>query len=179
MSTYSSTTEVKAYTRHLLDGETAFNSTTRPTSSEVTKFLTVNSAILDGALAGIGLSVPVTNTTGKLICDDWVTQMTVRQVELTQRGTGYNDSEGSRTAAFPNPHKSAQDFAKAYKPALIRLGVSESVRASDGLQYTGLEAPSERADITDTTLEQPVFWRHQFEADTLSTQDNSDEEDDD
>src|SRR5512145_2945202 len=101
---YSSTSEVKAFTRHLLDGQSAFNSTTRPTGTELEKFIDRASGVLNLALGGGGFapSSVIANSTAKLACDDWVTSRAAEYVELTQRGTGYSDAEGSRTAAFRN-----------------------------------------------------------------------------
>ena len=39
LDSYASVAEVTAFTRHLLDGQSAFNSTTRPTVTELEKFI--------------------------------------------------------------------------------------------------------------------------------------------
>ena len=98
---FSSTSEVTAYTRHLLDGQSSFNSTTRPTVTEMEKFIDRASGILNVAISNEGFtpSDVYGNSTAKLACDDWVTQKAVMYTELTQRGTGYSVEEGSRTAA--------------------------------------------------------------------------------
>jgi hypothetical protein len=44
---YSSTGEVKAFTRHLLNGQSNFNSTTRPTVTELEKFIDRASGVLN------------------------------------------------------------------------------------------------------------------------------------
>lgn len=176
---YSSTSEVKAYTRHLLDGETSFNSTTRPSGTEVEKFIDRASGVLNVALAKVGLEVPVTNTTAKLSCDDWVTAQAVRYVELTQRGAGYSEAEGSRVFSFANLHKKAGEFAQESALAFKWLGVSVSHKKSEGLVFTGEEATSERADLDDTSLRQPIFRRGIFGDPSISTVDVSNEEDDD
>lgn len=160
---YSSPTKVLAFTRHLLDGQSAFNSTTRPTGSEVQDFLSRASAILNVALAGEGITTPVTQDDALLACEDWATQQATRFVELTQRGAGYSDQEGSRTAAFPSPYKSAQDFAKANRLAFINLGVGVTTAMSHGLQFTALKPQADRADRTDSGMEQPLFERHMFD----------------
>lgn len=160
---YSSTAEVKAFTRHLLSGQTAFNSTTRPRATELEGFLDKASGVLNVALSagGFAPSAVRANTTAKLACDDWVTNYAVRYVELTQRGTGYSEQDGSRTASF-NMRKSAQEFVDVNSLGFVNLGVSQNVKKSAGLQYTGLTEQSQRTDKDDTSLEQPIARRHQF-----------------
>jgi hypothetical protein len=162
---YSSTAEIKAMTRHLLDGQTAFNSTTRPTAAEVEKYIDRASGVLNLALSGGGFQPAnvYTNSTAKLACDDFVTTKAATYAELTHRGTGYSDEEGSRTAAFGSLYKSAVEFVTANSLGFVRLGVSQTYRMSDGLAFTGLQRQSLRTDRTDTTLEQPFAERHQFD----------------
>ena len=163
---YSSTTEVKAFTRHLLDGQTGFNSTTRPTSTELEKFIDRASGVLNVALSQKGFrpSSVYANSTAKLSCDDWVTARSAEYVELTQRGTGFSDSEGSRTSAFRNLVKGANEFVDLNSLGIIRLGVTPTYRASDGLAFTGLDVQADRADPDDSTLEQPKFTRGQWDS---------------
>lgn len=162
--TFSSTAEVKAFTRHLLDGQSAFNTTTRPKATELEKFLDKASGVLNIAIAGAGFtpSGVYANSTAKLACDDWVTNYAVRYVELTQRGTGYSEAEGSRTAAF-NMMKSANDFVKINSLGFVSLGISQGRKASDGLSFTGLTAQADRSDPDDTSLEQPFATRRQWD----------------
>lgn len=161
---FSSTGEVIAFTRHLLDGESAFNSTTRPSGDELEKFIDRASGVLNVAIATKGFTPAsvIANTTAKLLCDDWVTQKAVKYVELTQRGTGYSAEEGSRTKAF-DMTKSAQEFVKANALGFIRLGVTQSQKMSDGLAFTGEDAQSERTDPDDSSMAQPFAKRGQFD----------------
>jgi hypothetical protein len=162
---YGTTGEVKAFTRHLLDGQAAFNSTTRPTGTELEKFLDRASGVLNISLwnCGFAPSAIIANSTAKLMCDDWVVMQAVKYVELTQRGTGYSDAEGSRIGAFNGLYKSADNFVSSYKLGLQRDGVSQAYKLSDGLQFTGLDAVSSRSDPSDESLAQPMFVRNQFE----------------
>ena len=163
MSNYSSTSEIKAFTRHLLDGESTFNSTTRPTNSDVTTFLTRVSGVLNVALQGLGFATPITNSTAKLACDDWATLRTVEYVELTQRGTGYSDAQGSRTAAIKGLTESAKEFVRENRLAFSRLGVEVLHSLSEGLLFTGQQEQSERADQLNDSLQQPKFTTGMFE----------------
>jgi len=160
---YGSTSEVLAFTRHLLDAQTAFNSTTRPTATEVEKFIDRTSGALNTALAGEGITQPITNITARLICDDWVVARTVEYVELTQRGAGFNDAEGNRVAGFRSLYKSAAEFAKENRLGFSRLGVSIGSGMSDGLAFTAMDAQEQRADPDDTSLAQPMFRRGLFD----------------
>ena len=171
---YSSTGEVKAYTMHLLDGQSAFNSTTRPTSTQLEKFIDRASGLLNVALRGCGLTVPITNTTAKLACDDWVTNQSAAYVELTQRGAGFDGTENTRPGSFLNLNKSAQEFASAMCPGFRRLGVTQSDKISDGLQFTALDARDERSDPDDSALRQPFFERGKWDDSTLTDYDDDD-----
>lgn len=171
---YSSTGEVTAYTAHLLDGQSAFNSTTRPTGTQLEKFIDRASGILNVALRGCGLTVPITNSTAKLACDDWVTNQSAAYVELTQRGAGFDGTENTRPGSFLNLNKSAQEFCEEMGPGFRRLGVTQSEKISDGLQFTGLDARDERSDPDDTDIRQPFFERGKWDDGTLSEYDNDD-----
>lgn len=161
---FSSVSEVVSYTRHLLDGYTTFNTTTRPKLADVEKFIDRASGVLNVAIASRGFrpSSVYTNTTAKLACDDWVTQKAVKYTELTQRGTGYNADEGSRTAAF-SMEKSAAEFVSANALGFVYLGISQAYKVSDGLAFTALDAQDQRDDPDDTSKEQPLFSRKAFD----------------
>jgi hypothetical protein len=160
---YSSTAQVKTWTRHLLDGQTAFNSTTRPTATELENFIDRASAMLNIALAGHGFSTPVTNSTAKLGCDDWVTAQSSMYVELTQRGTGFSNAEGARTGFFKGLMGEAEKWVLTNELGLKRIGVSVAHGRAEGLQFTGQAAVSERADVDDDALTQPTFTRAQWD----------------
>lgn len=161
---YGSTGEVQAYTAHLLDGESAFNTTTRPTGTQVEKFLDRASSYVNLALRNYGFSTPVTNSTAKLMLDDWVVNKATEFVELTQRGAGFNDGEGARSSVFSNMADEAMNFVKKNELGLKRIGVTVSERKSEGLAFTGLDDQDERSDPDDSSLEQPFFRRGQFGA---------------
>jgi len=159
---FSSVAEVVAYTHHLLDGQSTFNTVTRPTVSELEKFIDRASALLNVAIAAEGF-LPASvygNAVAKLACDDWVTMLATKYVELTQRGTGYSDAEGSRVAAFTL--KSARELIAEMALGFKRLSIAQNNRVSSGLQFTGLTIQSDRSDPDDETLEQPKFERGQW-----------------
>ncbi len=159
---FSSAAEVTAFTRHLLDGQSAFNSTTRPTVTELEKFIDRASGLVNVALSKAGFAPAniYANSTAKLVCDDWVTNYAARYVELTQRGTGYSENEGGRLPAFELG--TADDFVMSNKLGFIQLGISQNTKMGAGLSFTGLAVQSERTDKDDISTEQPLFTRNQF-----------------
>lgn len=174
---YSSTTEVKHVTKHLLDGYSAFNSTTNPTAGAVEKFIDYASGQLNLALwdKGFNPSAVRANSTAKVAADGWVTAEAARWVEMTQRGQGYNDQEGSRTAGFKGLRDRADTFAKNYALAFKRMGISVADPSSQGLAFTGLASAAGRTDPTDSSLAQPKFTRAQFDDRTIAAGDDWDE----
>jgi hypothetical protein len=176
-SSYSSIADVLAFTRHFLDGQSTYNSTTRPTSTELQKMLDRVSANLNMALAGVGLTVPITQFDARLACDDWVTSQAVAYTELTQRGAGANSEENYRYNTFLRGlYKSAAEFALANRLGFVRLGVVVTHGKSEGLKFTGQNVQADRDDRTDTSLEQPVFSRHLFNVPGISSQTTSEDD---
>jgi len=159
---YGTVAEVLAFTRHLLDGETTFNSTTRPTLTEVEKFVDRASGYMNMALEAHGFSSPLTNTTAMLPVADWVVERSAEQVEMTQRGVGYNDPEGSRVSVFRRLYSDAMEFVEDNMLAFKHLGITQDYQLSDGLAFTALDDQGSRADPEDTSLEQPLFTRRKF-----------------
>ena len=165
VDSFSSAAEVTAYTRHLLDGQNAFNTTSRPTVTELEKFIDRSSGRLNVAIAAEGFapSAVYGNSTAKLACDDYVTMKSAKYVEMTQRGTGYSVNEGSRLAAFEMDDRKENEFVADMALGWKRLGIAQTTRMSEGLQFTGLTVQSDRTDPDDTTLEQPKFTRGQWD----------------
>ena len=160
---YGTVAEVLAFTKHLLGSEVTFNAATKPTGTEVEKFIDRASGILNVAMEGVGLTTPVVNSTAKLACDDWVVSHATAYVELTQRGAGYDGTENTRSGSFLKLHDDAAVFAKQVSLGFQRLGVSDGYSLSDGLQFTGEEIQKDRDDPDDDTMEQPKFTRGLFD----------------
>lgn len=160
---YSSTSEILAFTRHLLDGATTFGTTTRPRLAEIERFINRSSALLNVSLMAAGFITPISHTTGKLICDEWVTEQAVAYVELTQRGAGSDDSPNARYKTFFGLSARAKEFALENAHGFKHYGIPVAHRDSDGLIYTGLTAQALREDPQDTSVEQPSFTRKKFD----------------
>ena len=159
---YGSVVEVTAFTRHLLDGQTAFNSTTVPTKTEIEKFIDRTSSYMNIALRTNGFAAPVTNSTAVLMFDDWVVDKASMLTELTQRGAGFSETEASRTTSFRTIADDAMEFVSDNVLGLKRLGLTVSEKLSDGLAFTALDDQDQRADPDDSSLEQPMFTRGLF-----------------
>ena len=158
---YSSIAGIVASTRHMLDGQTSFNSTTVPTLTEVEGFVDEASAHLNTALAGAGFTVPVTNSTAVQALNSWVRWRSVEYVELTQQRGGF---AGDETTGMVGLHESAAKFVLNGALGWKYLGAAVTVAASDGLAFTGIDAQSERADPDNSDRAQPKFSRGQFDA---------------
>lgn len=163
---FGSVSGVAAYSRYLLQGKATFTADTAPTVTEVEGMIDRVSGVLNIALRGVGFnpSSIYANSTAKLLCDDWVVSNVAVRVELTQPGMGFNDSDRTRTGGFSSLHKRAAEFAKENAMGFKYAGIAVARATSAGLAFTGLVKDSERADPTDPTIEQPIFKRHQFDA---------------
>ena len=168
---YGSVAEITALTRHMLRGESAFNSTTSPSATELETFIDRVSGAVNVAMANRGLTTPVTNTTAVLDVDGFVVGKVCEVVELVIRGAGNRAKEGtSRFTPLSGLSKDAKEFVDNHSLGWIRLGVSESYRMSDGLVFTGQTVQKDRADPDDTTLEQPKFGRGKFDNPTAGVE---------
>ena len=156
-----------AFTRHLLAGETSFNITTRPTSTEVNRFLSRISGVMNSALASRGFTIPVSQADVLVAVNDWAVTRAAEYTEATQRGVGFGNGEGSRTAVLGNLHADAIEFVTTNERGWKRLGAGVDQKLSQGLQFTGLDAAGDRNDPTDTSLAQPKFKRGLFDDPTV------------
>ena len=159
---YSSAAEVLALTRHLLDGEPTFNSETRPTLTEVEKFIDRSSGVLNSALWGAGFDPAnvTANSTAKLSCDDWVTIRAANWVESTQRLAGFSDLPNEKPEDLQSM---AQEAVDGWMLGFARMGITVSDPAHQGLQFTAMDDHDERSDPDSDTIEQPLFRRRMFE----------------
>jgi hypothetical protein len=114
MSDYGSLTGAAAYVIHMTNSSGAFDSTTKPTDTQVTVFLTELCAQLNGWLASAGYVVPVTGTNAKLILDRYANIGAAGLCELTQRSGGYSkDNQNKRENKFLDEFYKADAFIKS------------------------------------------------------------------
>lgn len=164
---YSSIAEVEVFNVHLLDGQGGYNSTTRPTLVQVEKFIDRTSGVLNAALARWGLTVPIANSTAKLVCDDWVTLKAAEYCELTGPSTGaFSPTDETRAGVDKSLAGQASLFAQNNARAFRAHGVTAtSAHPGAGLKFTGETVYADRADPEDASLRQPRFTRGMFEND--------------
>lgn len=160
---YSSIDEVVALVRHLLDGSTSFTHTTRPKLVEVENFINYASSVLNSSLAKYGFTTPVTQTTVVLALDGWVSGKAAAWCEATQRGAGFSDDGNERATVLSNLVGDANTFVEMMAQGWIELGAAYSSNVGAGVSFTAMDKHSERSDPTNTTREQPLFIRRQFD----------------
>lgn len=163
---YSSVGEVLAVVRRTLDGAATFDTITRPTRTEVEKFIDRASGTLNICLQGAGFSTPISNSTAKLALDDWVTAKAAMWVELTQAGDGLSGfGPNNRAEYIASLMGEALELCEnpIFIEGLKEAGVTVSRDSSEGLTFTALKTYSQRTDPTVTTREQPKFRRGLFD----------------
>jgi hypothetical protein len=163
-NSYGSVAEVTALTRLYLQGQSAFNSTTRPTLTEVEAFIDKASGVLNLALASKGVGVPVTQTDARFACAGWVVSLAAAWVELSQPTAAGGDEENPRALLIARLGERAAEFVAGNAAGFAHLGASQSAAGSNALIFTGAAAQTDRADPGDTSLEQPKFTRGQFDS---------------
>lgn len=163
---YSSVAGVLSITRHLIEGQSTFNSTTRPTLTEVESFIDETSGLLNLSLRKYGFapSVVIANSTTKLACDLWVRGKTAKLIELSHPTQGFMGDNENRTDMLDGLLGAADRFVEKSALGFKRAGLAVTDPSSQGLSLTGTTLQADRSDPEDTTLEQPYFTRRQFDA---------------
>lgn len=166
---YSNVTSVVTMTRNILGGQTTFNSTTRPTLTEVEGFIDEASDVLNIALrsAGFTPSAVRANSTAKKVCDSWVRLQTVTYVEMTKPYVGFDGNTERPNMARFLKELPGSAVSLTQSPLMLgfkREGVAVADPAHQGLRFTGLDAQSERPDPENDSLAQPMFKRNLFDA---------------
>ena len=96
----------------------------------------------------------------RLVCDQWVIRQTAAGVELTQRGTGWNEEEGSRLRAL------RMDDGAAVAASAVRRAEQLGILVEGAAE--GSPSPAWNRNATgptrfNTGYEQPLFVRRQFD----------------
>jgi hypothetical protein len=167
-NSYGSVYELAALMRHQLDGASSFDSATVPALDEVEEIIDRVSGVLNVALAGVGLTTPVSNETAVYACADWVIRHSagVLRGMYPHLGVGSDAPGGIEYGTFA----AAREFAQGVMMAFKNLGVAVTAPVSEGLAFTALEKHSERSDPDSTTYEQPKFRRGKW--DNIVSEDN-------
>jgi hypothetical protein len=133
-NSYGSVAEVEALvSRYTDDG--VFTAATRPTLTQVEKFIDRVSALVNVLLAEQGFDIPVSQADAKLTLDDFVVAQVV-QVCHGSNGAG-NFAPGSRALRSGTPFmlitREAAEFIEAHADGLELLGATRTRHATDGL----------------------------------------------
>lgn len=157
-NSYGSVAEVVALTRVYLGGQSSFTTETRPTLTEVEKFIDRASGVLNLALANQGFTTPVSQADAKLACDQWVVEKAVAMV------TAYAEQPAEAALWLGSLHRSAVEFVDSNETGFKTLGVGVTDSSSAAVAFTGETAQADRADPDNTAIEQPSFSRKQFDS---------------
>lgn len=162
---YSNVTGVLSWTRFHIEGQTNFNTTTRPTKTEVEDFIDEASGVLNVALSKQGFTGTnvIANSTAKLACDNWVRGWAVSFVELSHPMGGMGGEQKSRVELLQSMNGSANEFAIENAKGFKNLGITQTKTDANVISFTGETVQANRADPDDTSLEQPKFKRGQFD----------------
>lgn len=163
-NSYSSVAEVLALTRLYLGGQSTFNSTTRPTLTEVESFIDDVSGELNLALGNAGFTIPITQNDAKSACDNWVKVKAAAFVEASRPTAAFGKDTNPRASLLAKMNASAAAWVKENMKGFAVLGVPQVGDDSNALIFTALDAQSLRSDPTDTSREQPKFKRGQFDS---------------
>lgn len=126
-TSYGTVSEVLAYVRHLLTDGVTFTVASRPTLSEVERFIDRRSARINAVLAQAGYTIPVTTPQAAVdILADIAVKGAAGDAELTMRGSGTRP-EGE--------HDREYEFLKEYNEGLAWIG---------GAAFAALGSPQSR-----------------------------------
>jgi hypothetical protein len=162
-NSYGDITSVVALTRIYLRGQTTYNSTTLPTRTQVDLFFDQVSGALNLALANKGFTTPLTQTDAVFACDMWVNGMVASLVEASQPTASFGSEDNPRSVLFARLGERADEWVAANQAGFAHLGVGQAASDSQGAFFTGQTAQSQRTDPLDTSLEQSLFTRRQFD----------------
>ena len=156
-NSYGSVAEVGALTPlYATATGTTFDTTTRPTLTQVEKFVDRVSGIVNVLLAEAGFAVPVSNTDAKLALDDFVVMECAGLVEYANGAGPFIAGSEQMRAQTPTRiiMRDAEAFIEAHADGLEALGATRT----RGVTY-GLGCRTEDADGRAIL---PMFSRRQM-----------------
>jgi len=133
-NSYGTVAEVAAITPQYTSGG-SYGASTRPTETQVEKFIDRVSGILNVVLAGEGFGVPVTQADAKLALDEFVVEQAALLCHAANRAGIYapgSEELGGRSP-FAAIREEAAEFVRENAAGLERLGATRSRHASYGL----------------------------------------------
>lgn len=136
-NSYGSVAEVEALTgRYTFEG--SYDNSTRPTLTQVEKFIDRVSALLNLLLAEAGYSIPITQADAALVCDEFVVEQAVQLCHgANGAGPFAPGSEQLRgRTAFEIISREAAEFVEKHAPGFAFLGATRERDMTYGLQAT-------------------------------------------
>lgn len=156
MSDYGSLAGCATYVAHLANTAGTFDSTTKPSDTQVNTFLTELCAQLNGWLASAGYVTPVTAPRAVPVLDRFANNGAAGLCELTMRSAGY-----SKDAQNKRENKFMDEFYRA--EAYIMSGALKSLGASTDQLPSGLFGLSFGGKTRTGQALRPSFGRTSFQ----------------
>lgn len=155
-NSYGSVAEVAALSPLYVSGGT-FDATTRPTLTQIEKFIDRVSGIVNALLAEAGFAIPVSQADAKLALDDFVVDQVVGLVAYANGAGPFVPRNEMRSRMTPTKAilESAGAFIGAHASGLQALGATRT----RNLTY-GLDCRTEDAAGDDLV---PMFHREMIE----------------
>lgn len=156
-NSYGSVSEVEALVPRYCTDNGHFGPTSRPSLTQVEKFIDRVSGLVNILLAEEGFAIPVTQADAKLALDDFVVAQSA-QLAHAVNGAGPfapgNEEFASGKSPFQIITKEAADFINKHADGLAALGASRTRSLTDGLACRTTDDAGD--DI------HPMFQRKQF-----------------
>jgi NaMN:DMB phosphoribosyltransferase len=135
-NSYASVAEVEALAPHYATSSGSFDATTRPTLTEVERFIDRVSGTLNVLLAEAGFAVPVAQADAKLALDGFVA-MEAAYLVMAANGAG-PWAPGSEAMRYSTPARSlmqdAAAWVEAHADGIEALGATRARSVTYGLQ---------------------------------------------
>jgi hypothetical protein len=155
-NSYGSVAEVEALVPRYATNSGAFSASTRPTTTQVEKFIDRVSGIVNALLAEQGFDIPVDDTDPKLVLDDFVINQVVQLCHAVNSAGPYapgsQELRNPRQTPFQVMMKEAESFIDNHADGLEQLGATRTRTLTDGLSCR-------LTDDSGDDLEPPFQWK--------------------
>lgn len=162
--------EVASLCRHLTTAG-SFDGTTRPTLTEVERFLSLGYQMINTVLAEYGYTVPATDANVVAVLQHYNAIWAAAQAEYAQASAGFTDGGGTRGDHFMEefvgrgPAGSARVsihigiYGYVKSAAFKDLGDTKATELSSGLSAGGISKADKLTIATDSDMVQYAFTR--------------------
>lgn len=158
--------EVASLCRHLTTSG-SFDSNTRPTLTEVERFLTAGYRMVNLVLAEYGYTVPATDADAVGVLQHYNAIWAAAQCEYAQASAGFTDGGGNRGDRFmaefwgekgnEGHHPGIRSIVRS--SAFQDLGDTKAQELSRGLSVGGVSKADKLTIATDSDMDQYAFTR--------------------